>query len=162
MLAMSGCATQKISSPVHLAAPLSRATKVFICVPENGKFEKITYPNSGRQTALALAEQASKRFSGVELSRGALSEEEAIKAATEAKCAYVLEAIILHWEDRATEWSGRPDRLQIELHCVDVASGKAVDVSSLEAQTGIFGAMGHEPQDFLPALFADYCDRLFR
>lgn len=36
-----------------------------------------------------------------------------------SKYGYYVEPIILHWEDRATEWSGKSDKVEIQIITYD-------------------------------------------
>jgi hypothetical protein len=63
--------------------------------------------------------------------------------------AYYVESEILHWEDRATEWSGIPARIEIKISIYDSSSNAEITavVVSGRSKWGIFG--GDHPQDLL-------------
>jgi len=68
---------------------------------------------------------------------------------------------ILHWEDRATEWSGKPDVIEVRLTLIDVASGRPLDetVISGKSKWATFG--GDHPQELLAVPFEQYAAALF-
>jgi hypothetical protein len=74
---------------------------------------------------------------------------------------YVFEPVILQWEDRATEWSGKPDRIQIKILLWNPLAKKVVSTAIERASSkwGTFG--GDHPQDLLKKLLETYSDRLF-
>ena len=159
MVAMlcSGCITQHVQR--NMMETLDSRRTVYVAVPEDGQYGEIKYVGSGMQAATSLAAQARDRFAGVQMGMQVQTLAEADAAAREAKTGYLFYLKIIHWEDRATEWSGLQDRLEILISVMDMSTGKAVDVSSLTAKTKAF-TWAHAPEDFLPKLFGEYCDRL--
>ena len=45
---------------------------------------------------------------------------------TTEKYAYYAVPDILHWEDRATEWSGIPDKIELKISIYDVTLGSEI------------------------------------
>ena len=68
---------------------------------------------------------------------------------------------ILNWIDRATEWSGIPDRITIKLIVYEVESGKDV-ASVMSRASSKWGTLGGDhPQDLLPRVMAEFTKLLF-
>lgn len=140
---------------------LDRGAAVYVMVPQPGIHEGKTYPESGVQTAqaavAALAPYASRATSGGTPE----TLENARRKAQSAGAAYIVEPTILNWEDRATEWSGWPDRITIKLVVWDTKSGKDVASTLARASSkwGTFG--GDHPQDLLPQLMASFFSRIY-
>jgi len=59
---------------------------------------------------------------------------------------------IEHWSDRATEWSGIPDRIAIRVRVIDVTSGEVLDDRQLKAASRWATFGGDHPQELLPKL----------
>lgn len=67
---------------------------------------------------------------------------------------------ILHWEDRNTEWSGIPDRVEIKLVVYDtLRSELASVVVSGKSKWATFG--GDHPEDLLPEPLRQYVESLY-
>jgi len=74
---------------------------------------------------------------------------------------FTIKPEILHWEDRATEWSGRPDRVSISLQTYD-RHGRTVDASVIDAKSSWWTLGADKPEAQLTRAFADYAGRLSR
>ena len=72
------------------------------------------------------------------------------------------EPIIVLWEDRATEWSGKRDRIIVKITVLDVSSGKLVDATTIQGTSKWATFGGDYPQDLLPVPMRDYVARLVR
>jgi hypothetical protein len=85
----------------------------------------------------------------------------ALKNAQAAGTTHVFEPTILNWEDRATEWSGRPDRVTLRYVIYDVATGKplASTLARASSKWATFG--GDHPQDLLPVPTQTFVHGLF-
>ena len=74
---------------------------------------------------------------------------------------YVFASTILHWEDRATEWSGVLDKLSVKFQVYDAGTGEklAATVADASSKWATFG--GDHPQDLLPEMTQRFVDSLF-
>jgi hypothetical protein len=52
-----------------------------------------------------------------------------IETARDQGIPYVLLPDILHWEERATEWSGRRDRIEVRLDLIDASANDTLDTA---------------------------------
>ncbi len=68
---------------------------------------------------------------------------------------------ILHWEDRATEWSGKPDKIEIKVTIHEGQDSKELTsaIISGKSKWATFG--GYHPQDLLPEPLNKYIESLF-
>ena len=75
---------------------------------------------------------------------------------------YYVELDILHWDDRATEWSGKPDKIEIKISVYNARLGTelASSVQSASRKWATFG--GDHPQDLLPEPLIRYYESLCR
>lgn len=71
---------------------------------------------------------------------------------------YVLKPQILHWEDRATEWSAKPDRVKVSLPLYK--SGQLVGSALISAKSSYWTLGGDHPEDLLDAPFEAYAASL--
>ena len=69
---------------------------------------------------------------------------------------------ILHWEDRATEWSGKSDRIEIQLVIYDAVTRKELANSSYTGTSKWATFGGDHPQDLLPEPTYQYVNGLYQ
>ncbi len=68
---------------------------------------------------------------------------------------------ILHWEDRATEWSGRPDRVEVQISVYDTSTREEVASSSYSGKSKWATFGGDHPQDLLSEPTDNYVRSLY-
>ena len=66
------------------------------------------------------------------------------------KYGYYVRPVILHWEERATEWSGKPDRIEIQIVIYDAVTKNELANSSYTGKSKWATFGGDHPQDLLP------------
>jgi Domain of unknown function (DUF4823) len=158
---LAGCsATYSRQIVKEPTTKLERDRGVFISTPKDGWYGRIQYKNSGKMTAAAIKAAFSRYSNSVYVSEECLGSE-CLKIIPATKFAYYIEPEILHWEDRATEWSGIPDKITIKISVYDAAlgSGIASAVFDGESKWATFG--GDHPQDLLPEPVNQYVDSLY-
>jgi Domain of unknown function (DUF4823) len=74
---------------------------------------------------------------------------------------YYVEPEILRWEDRATEWSGKPDKIEIKISVYNARLGTEVASSVLSASSKWATFGGDHPQDLLPEPLTKYVESLY-
>jgi hypothetical protein len=85
----------------------------------------------------------------------------ALATARASGAEYLFVPMIAHWEDRATEWSGRPDRIEVVVSVHDVQSGRMLARSSLVARSSWWTLGGDHPEDLLAVTVGDFVAGLF-
>jgi hypothetical protein len=68
----------------------------------------------------------------------------------------------LHWEDRATEWSGKSDRLEIQLVIFNVHTGDELANATLTGKSKWATFGGDHPQDLLENPILEYVASLYK
>ena len=63
---------------------------------------------------------------------------------------YYVEPQILHWEDRATEWSGISDKVEVRLSVYDAATRELIASQVIAGSSSFWTFGGDHPQDLLP------------
>ena len=68
---------------------------------------------------------------------------------------------ILHWEERATEWSGLPDRIELQLSVYEFGMRDNIASTHIlgKSKWATFG--GDHPQDLLPKPINDFVSSLY-
>lgn len=157
---LAGCASKSIVRPDSQAAPSIAANAgVYVALPEDGYSGGKLYAGSGKMTELSLVAALGARVAKVEHAESQMSFSASVSAARADSCRYLFVPAIVAWDDRATEWSGRPDRLDILLKLYDLQGtneGKMIDRATLKASSSFFTFGGDHPQDMLPGLFTNY------
>lgn len=140
---------------------LDRAAAVYIIMPQPGSYGATRYPESGHHVVRAAHAALSKFTNKVVAGDAPESLDSARRKATTASATYVFEPTILNWEDRATEWSGLPDRITIKMVIWNAKTGSEVASTLARASSKWATFGGDHPQDLLPELMASFIDRLY-
>lgn len=161
-IALSGCASkQRVDALQPPASRLSPQASFYVVKPKDAQYANELYPGSGEMTALASVGALARHVGKIEQAQETEDLSQAIASAKKRGLTHVLEPMILHWEDRATEWSGIPDKITIKYSVYDVQSGQSLSsgVVSASSKWATFG--GDHPQDLLPLPSRKFIDNLF-
>ena len=158
-LLVTGCAATYEKNVVATAtSKLDQGKPVLIATPKSGAYGNRQYPASGQQTA-TVVQGAFARYTRASVSSACLDISCLQKEGTQAYAYYVVPEI-LHWEDRNTEWSGIPDRVEIKLTVYDASGKELAGVVLLgKSKWATFG--GDHPQDLLPEPIGQYVASLY-
>lgn len=111
-LLMSGCTASYQSEFMTPQSYMQDQARILIVTPEFGKFGTIDYPTSGIDVASALAQELRQYSPQIATIPNPVTIEN-IGDEDLQKFDYVFIPQILHWEDRATGWSMKPDRIKV-------------------------------------------------
>jgi len=139
---------------------LSRANPVIIATPDNGRYGPTEYASSGRMTADAI-KSAFIPFAADVLVLPACKNLLCLKSEAKERAIYFVVPEITHWEDRNTEWSGIPDKIEIKISVFDnkdITPVASVLISG-KSKWGTFG--GDHPQDLLPEPISKFIKSLY-
>lgn len=161
---LSGCYTAKhsVESPsTEASLQLPTDCRVYVSVPADGRYEATTYANSGMLTATAFYSSLSKVVDKAFVGKSIEDHDQALASAGSASADYLFAPTILHWEDRATEWSGKADKMELTVVVIDVATGTELDRAVLKGSSSWFTLGGDHPQDMLPEPVDEYVASIF-
>jgi len=160
---LSGCMSdsKQFISTKKNSNTISRVEKVYVSVPKDGIYGHINYGGSGINVSRIVTMAFSKYNGVVESAFRYQSFEDAMQYAKDNKYEYLVFPTILEWEDRATEWSGIPDRVSIKITVFDVSTQKRLDSAIVKGKSGWATFGGDHPQDLLPEPVEQYTDSLF-
>jgi hypothetical protein len=159
-LLLVGCASTYTRQTVTASQLKLAATgSVLVAIPHNGAYGDESYPASGSQTAAAVRSSFARFTDNVRLADGGCSEIRCLTADPMTSDYYVVPQI-LHWEDRATEWSGKKDKIEVKITVygrdgIPIAS----QIISGKSKWATFG--GDHPQDLLAEPINDYVQSLY-
>ncbi len=138
LIFLTACVSKyKTDSFTPPSQPLSKSDSAYVMLARDGAYGARTYPGSGHTVSRLLYGAILAHVSKAELATRVESRDDAIAAARKGGMSYVFDPVILNWEDRATAWSGRPDRITIRFSVWDVATGKEFSSSSERASRAI-------------------------
>ena len=161
-LIVVGCADSHKLTRMNVATtPLSRGASAYIALPADGRYGTIVYTGSGPQTAQLIAAAFAPYLSRISVATASEDVATTIRSAKAGGYDYIVYPEILHWEDRATEWSGKPDLVSIKISIVQADSGEVIDSGIVEGESGRATFGGDHPQDLLPEPLRKYSGALF-
>lgn len=158
-----GCAdTHQLMRVSGSTVPLSRQASAYVAVPKDGAYGPTTYSGSGALTAQAVAAAFAPYLNKITVAAKTEDLETAQQSARAGAYTYLLYPQILHWEDRATEWSGKPDVASVKVSLIRVDGGEVLDSAVVGGKSGWATLGGDRPEHLLPRPLADYAATLFR
>ncbi|MCC4834970.1 DUF4823 domain-containing protein [Shewanella sp. 10N.7] len=162
LIFLSGCSSSykhnEFQSP---EVKLDRSVAVLISTPENGWYDQTEYRNSGRMTANAVRSAFSKSASKVTITTDCKGQE-CLESIDPNTYGYFVQPIILHWEDRATEWSGKSDKVEIQIITYDSKSKKEIGNTTYTGKSKWLTFGGDHPQDLLEEPTHKYVESLYK
>lgn len=162
MLLFISCAdSHQLLRTGHDIKKLESDSTVYVAVPKDGRYGKIIYQGSGMNTTQIVLMALSRHVNRVESGYDYQPFDEALESARKIGATYLVVPTILEWEDRATEWSGMPDRVSIRLAIVNARTGESIDSVLIKGKSGLATLGGDHPQDLLPNPVEEYVNSLF-
>ena len=159
---LSGCVTRYDQNGTFQNAKLDPAGSAFIAIPQDGSYGPEHYPGSGTATTQAVYSAFFPHVSHLIQADTYASQSENFSKAKSVGCEYMIEPTILHWEDRATEWDGLPDRIEIGIKIFDATNALPICGIVISGASSWWTAGGDKPQDLLAKPIKDYADSLFQ
>ena len=157
-LMLAGCANsyriERDGGASHPTVPLiAKTDRVLVTLPSDGAYGATRYQGSGQSTQQAVI--ASLAALGVSVAAGGPCDDPSAAAelGRQASVPWVVAPRIHQWEDRATEWSGLPDRIRIELRVIAIPADSPSDTTIVvgSSKWATFGGDHHQDM-LLPAL----------
>lgn len=160
-LLFTGCASKYEQKEVKsLHSKLDTNKKVVISTPKNGMYGNIIYPNSGKMTANIVKAAFARNVSDVKVVNGC-SNLSCLSSSDKKNYDYYVKPTILQWEDRATEWSGKSDIVEIKLEVYDLKTLKRLSAISYSGKSKWATLGGDHPQDLLNEPTSKYVNGLY-
>lgn len=163
-LATPGCMAtyqaRRVAGGAGTTSKLESGAGIAVRVPANGRYEHKVYGGSGQATAQALVTAFARHAERVD-SINARDCDDAQQKAAAKNYEYLISPTILHWEDRATEWSGIRDKIEVRVQLRDARSGSVVDAVIIAGQSKFASFGGDHPQELLAKPFDRYATSLY-
>jgi len=164
MLVVLGCtASYQVNNLSGAAAQvkLDPSKGVYISVPEDGSYESKKYGGSGQIVAGAVAVAFGKKAASIHVATKNQPLDSVLAAARQLGVGYVVVPAITAWEQRSTEWSGKPSRMTIRLEILEATSGKQLLASSIEGRSRIMSFTSTSPESLLKDPLAEYVNSIY-
>ena len=159
---LTGCADSHNWSPQQNgSAHITRNDRVYISTPTDGEYGDHVYNGSGRNTSKIIFNALSAKTRLIRIGGVVADFEDALAQAQRTDQDILIFPSILHWEDRATEWSMIPDRVEVKVDVVRVQTGDVISSGVIRGRSGLATLGGDHPQDLLPEPVADFVSSLF-
>jgi uncharacterized protein YceK len=149
ILLLAGCTSVKSVDTVSTKAILERSGSALIGVSQDGRYNATVYHGSGQLVSSLVLTAFAPHLSKVEIGKQWPDQEAALAEARERAARYLILPNIVHWEDRATAWSGLPDRATVLLTLFDVETGAVLDTATIDGRSAIMTLLSETPQDLL-------------
>ena len=163
-LLMSGCYTKKHNVELSFSKEnikLDSSKSVYISKPENGTYRGLVDSNSADSTVASIKSALSKHIHSVLTGYKFENFNSSLQNAKENEATYLIFPVILHWEDRATEWSGIADKIKIKISVIDVDNGIEISSVLINSHSSWWTAGGDKPHDLLAQPIEKYIDSLY-
>lgn len=159
-LALAGCSAHYKSTDVKTSTEkLKQDMPVSIAVPKDGFYSTTVYHGSGQETASAL-QAAFVRYSEKVSISNTCGDVECLSRATTTE-GYLVVPQILHWEDRATEWSMKRDKLEVKISVYKASNLTLINSTILNGESKLATWGGDHPQDLLAEPINSYVSQLY-
>ena len=159
-----GCKTKYEEKDLTTAAApvLKSNSRIYVAIPFDATFKKNVMEGSGKMTAQAFQAAFLRYTRSVYTSKFPESIGEALEIARKGNMEYVLYPTIVKWEDRATEFSGRRDRLTVKAELIDLSTSQVVFAREVEATGKWMTDGGESPKDLLDQPAQQFANSVFR
>lgn len=162
MLVLAGCADSHNWTPQQNgSARIAASDRILISTPQDGEYGTHVYNGSGKNTAKIIYNATSAKSRLVRIGGVMENFEDAVSQAQRTDQDILIFPTILHWEDRATEWSMNPDKVEVKVDVVNVRTGDVISSGIIKGSSGLATLGGDHPQDLLPEPVAEFVSSLF-
>lgn len=162
IFALTGCADSHNWTPQQNgSARILASDRIFITTPMDGEYGTHAYTGFGRNTAKIIYNATSAKSRLVRIGGVTENFEDAVSQAQRADQDILIFPTILHWEDRATEWSMIPDKVEVKIDVVNVRTGDVISSGVIKGSSGLATLGGDHPQDLLPEPVGEFVSSLF-
>ncbi|CAG2151176.1 DUF4823 domain-containing protein [Cupriavidus plantarum] len=140
---------------------LDSSAAVYIALPKDGAYGAKAYAGSGRTVASAIAQALSQKARRVDVAEAEQTRDQTLSEAKRLGARYAVIPVIAHWEQRATEWSGRPSRMSLDMSVYDADTGTKIDARSITARSRIVSFTSTSPDSLLTSPLKAYAQQLY-
>ena len=156
----TGCTASYERSFVNMRSSHNYAPARFLLVtPPNGRFETIEYPTSGHEVVAALSKELQRYTNAIKTIMTPVSIDQILDQDIQS-VDYIIIPEILHWEDRATGWSMRPDRIEVRFDIYN-NQRELIDSYQIKGRSAYIVWISRQPNSLLPKPIRQMLTELF-
>lgn len=160
---LAGCANSYKADAVKTpAAKIAADSKFYVTQPKDGVYGTTNYAGSGNMASSAISAELSKKGSEVVVADSVETLDIAKEKASSVGADFLFYTKILHWEDRATEWSLLSDKITMNYVIYNAGTGQKVASTTASATSGIATLGGDHPQDLVPKTVQDFLNAVMQ
>lgn len=149
-LALGACSSKYRTDNHQVVQTVAPGSSFYVMQAADGSFGSTNYAGSGSMLSNEVYKQLAPFSSKVVKATSPETRDEAFANAEKAELDFLIDPQIMHWEDRATEWSGRPDRITILYQAFNVTDKTMLATSTLSASSKWATFGGDHPVHLLP------------
>ncbi|WP_199611676.1 DUF4823 domain-containing protein [Flocculibacter collagenilyticus] len=128
---------------------LEPESTVYIALSTDGQYGEHHYTGSAYMVSQTIQAELMVTLNRAVIAQKPETYKSALSSAALNEFEYLVYPTILHWEDRATEWSSKPDKVKVKIAVVDVKTQTIIKSGIIEGKSGIATFGGDKPQDLL-------------
>ncbi|MEZ9231310.1 DUF4823 domain-containing protein [Vibrio amylolyticus] len=138
------------------AAKFGPNDSVLIGLSKNGEYGEHYYASSGFMVSKAIQSELLVKLTNVAIANQPAEYNFVLQYAESNEFDYLIYPTILHWEDRSTEWSSKPDKMKVKISVIDVKTQEVIKSGVIEGKSGLATFGGDHPQDLLPEPVSEF------
>jgi hypothetical protein len=160
---LAGCADSHSLnvSNAEIVNKIPSTSSAYVALSEDGSYGSKNYVGSGRLLSNVIRSGLVTHINDVTVAENPESLKSSITTAQGNGSDILFYPTILHWEDRATEWSGKADKVKVKIVTWDVKQNTEVSSAIIDGASGLATFGGDHPQDLLPEPITAYINTLF-
>lgn len=160
IIALAGCSANYHSVNLKTSTEkLAQNAPILIAIPKDGFYSTTIYHGSGQETASALQAAFARYSEKVNIS-SSCNEVDCLSK-NSANEGYLVVPQILHWEDRATEWSMKRDKLEIKISVYKASDTSLLSSTIISGESKLATWGGDHPQDLLSSPINGFISSLY-
>lgn len=161
MIALTGCMASYSENQLKVPeGKLDSSKGVAISIPENGRYNAIIYAYSGQDTASSVRSAFANHAPVVDILDDC-EPKDCLGQIDPSTYGYYVKPEILHWEDRATEWSCIPDKVEIRLTVFETSNKAVINSLVFTGKSKLMTFGGDHPQDLLKKPVTKFVDSMY-
>jgi len=164
LMCLTGCKSTYSETNVTTEPPplLGNSSRIYVAVPFDASFKNQVALSSGKRTAETLFVAFNRYTRSVHMGKFPESASDALENARRFNAEYLVYPNIVKWEDRATEYSGVRDRLELKIDLVNLQDAKLAFSREISATGKWMTEGGDTPGDLLEQPIEEFVNALFR
>ena len=154
LLVLNGCFAKREIVPGMQTgeSAVTQADAVAIMLPNDGTYSGTVYAGSGKVVATTIKRATFGKVQTSEIVE-TTNQKEALAYCKDKGIRFLIQPSILHWEDRATNWSGMRDFIKIEVLLVNPRDTSTLNSIMYNASSSWWTFVNTPPEDMLDESF---------